>query len=62
MSCAADKFVLRYEITGVLYQSTRRFKIVSTSLAYALGINLWRGTVWACHADGTRRIVNRVYN
>lgn len=58
--------VICYEITGMLYRSRKRFKIETRNRAYALGINLWRGTVWEVYFDKylnrKRRILRRVYN
>lgn len=50
-----------YVVTGLYYESTKRFKIQTTNPHYALGINLWRGHVWLVR-DGKRRCVKSVYN
>ena len=50
-----------YEITGVDVYG-RRFKIVTTNAIHALGINLYRGTLWERRGDGPRRMVYRAWN
>lgn len=53
----------RYVVTGLLYNSARRFKIQTVNPSYALGINLWRGNVWRIPAGQTRRIkIKSVFN
>lgn len=50
-----------YHVTGIL-QSGRRFKcIVTDNPHHALGINLYRGTVWVMR-NGKRTLVKRVWN
>lgn len=52
-----------YVVTGLLYQSERRFRIVTTNPVHALGINLWRGNVWRIPRGETRRIkIKAVFN
>tara|TARA_R110000803_G_scaffold31854_1_gene70609 strand:+ start:1424 stop:1585 length:162 start_codon:yes stop_codon:yes gene_type:complete len=53
---------MKYEITGVLYRSNERFKIVTSSLQHAMGINLWRGSVWEVNEDGKRKLIKEVTN
>ena len=49
-----------YHVTGVDVRG-RRFKIVTTSWAYARGINVWNGSRWLVR-DGRRTLIERVYN
>lgn len=52
-----DKFI----VTGLLYNSNKRFKSVYSSLWHALSINLWNGSVWH-ERDGKRTLIRRVFN
>lgn len=49
-----------YLVTGVK-TSGQRFTIATANPMHALGINLWRGSVWQVR-DGKRTLVKRVYN
>ena len=49
-----------YEVTGV-DRSGRRFKYAYSSAFHAMGINLWRGSVWHVR-DGKRKLIKRVSN
>lgn len=49
-----------YHITGLMTSGTR-FKIVTSNYSHAMGINLWRGSVWKV-LDGKRKLLKRVYN
>ena len=52
-----------YDITGLLYNNSTRFKLTTVSPRYALGINLWRGSVWQRDfTTGKRKLVKRVCN
>jgi hypothetical protein len=52
-----------YTITGLLYNSTRRFVKRTTNLQHAFGINLWRGSVWGTRkTDGKRQLLKRCFN
>lgn len=51
---------MRYEVTGT-DRGGKRFKISTTILAYALSINLWRGSVWEV-VDGKRTRIKEVWN
>lgn len=52
-----DKFI----VTGLLYNSNKRFKSVYSNLFHALSINLWNGSVWL-ERDNKRTLIKRVYN
>ena len=53
----------RYVVTGLLYNSTKRFRRETDNPWLALGINLWRGTVWRIPAGtGTRQKIKTVFN
>lgn len=54
--------IKEFHVTGVLYNSTTRFKSVYSSFNTAMMINIWRGSVWAVLSNGKRRLVKRVYN
>jgi hypothetical protein len=49
-----------YEVTGV-DRSGKRFKHAYSSKFHAMGINLWRGSVWHVR-DGKRKLIKRVFN
>jgi len=52
-----------YEVTGVLTNGKRFKPIVTSNPHHALGINLYRGTVWQRKAGETsRRKVKEVWN
>ena len=51
-----------YVVTGLLVQGGR-FRRHTAIAGYALGINLWRGSVWGIRLDnGRRQLLKRVYN
>lgn len=52
-----------YHVTGVTTggKNGKRFKIVTSNPHYALGINLWRGSLWQVR-DGKRTLLRRVWN
>jgi len=51
-----------YHVTGVDIDG-KRFKIVTSSPIQALGINLWRGTVWQLKAGSEKRkLIKKVWN
>ena len=51
-----------YVVTGTLVRG-RRFRINTKGADHALGINLWRGSVWGVRLDtGKRQLLKRVYN
>lgn len=52
---------VKFVVTGV-DTSGRRFRLTYREPQWALGINLWRGSVWAVMPNGRRRLVRRVYN
>lgn len=52
-----DKFL----VTGYYYNSTRKFRMVVQSWAYANSINLWRGHIWLLR-KGHRKLLKSVYN
>jgi len=49
-----------YEVTGV-DRSGKRFKHIYGSEFHAMGINLWRGSVWRVR-NGKRTLIDRVSN
>ena len=50
-----------YKVTGT-DRSGRRFRMFYPNKSMALGINLWRGTVWEMQPAGNWKIIKRVYN
>lgn len=57
--CTGDTYL----VTGLYYQSERRFRIETSSPQHVLGINLWRGRVWRRPAGTKRRIkIKEVFN
>ena len=53
--------MIKFVVTGVLYNRTKRFRITTDSALYADAINLWRGSVWIVK-DGKRKLIKRVWN
>lgn len=51
---------MEYHVTGVTVNG-RRFRMIYSSCYWAMGINLWRGSVWEVK-DGKRKLVKRVWN
>jgi len=52
-------------VTGLLYNSTKRFRKTydQDGAKFAMGINLWRGSVWGVNKlTGKRRLLKRSYN
>lgn len=50
-------------VTGALYGSGKRFRHVYSNGLYALGINLWNGSVHGVRRDnGKRQRLKRVVN
>ncbi len=55
----------QYKVTGVTVDGKRFRPIMTTNYMHAMGINLWRGTVWVRWTEGERvfwKIVKRVWN
>jgi len=51
-----------YHITGTT-MTGKRFKIVTPSIVHAMGINVYRGTVWSVDKEtGKRKVLRRVWN
>lgn len=53
-----DHFV----VTGLLYNSTKRFVTKHKESFWSFGVNLWRGSVWGVSKEGKRTLLKRVYN
>ena len=53
--------MITYHITGLLYNSRKRFRRTTDNFMFAMGINLWRGSVWKV-TNGKRKLLKRVYN
>jgi len=52
----------KYKVTGKLYGSERWFRAIRTdSFRYAMGINLWRGSVWEWTGKKWK-LIKRVHN
>lgn len=51
-----------FVITGLLYNSTKRFKRTTHNIYIAFGINLWRGNVWGIDKNGKRKRLKSVWN
>lgn len=51
-----------YRVTGLLYNSTKRFRMTIRNWYQANGINLWRGTVWGVLHSGKRVRLKSSYN
>lgn len=49
-----------YVITGVT-ASGKRFRIETTNQVHAMGINLYRGSVWEVD-NGRRKLLKRIWN
>ncbi len=52
---------VRYEITGV-DRYGKRFKLTTSNVIHAQGINLWNGSKWGVLPNGKRKLLVRVYN
>lgn len=57
-----DEEVVGYRVTGVLYNSTKRFKLNYNNLIQATSINLWKGSIWAITKNGKKKLIKRVIN
>ena len=52
-----------YKVTGRYYGSTRNFRPIFTSnFYYAMGINLWNGSVWSLQSNGKWKRIKQVSN
>ena len=51
---------IEYAVTGVTTDG-KRFRLSYSSIMQALGINLYRGSVWEVK-NGKRKLIKRVYN
>lgn len=54
-----------YVVTGRDYHGRRFRKVYPGTIAgafFALGINLWNGTVWGVDANGKREAIKRIRN
>jgi hypothetical protein len=58
--CSDYSAIKRYVITGTK-KDGKRFRMHSTDLSYAMGINLWKGAVWEV-SDSGRKLLKRVSN
>jgi len=45
---------VKFMVTGLYYNSTKRFRITTSSFLHATGINLWRGNVWGILENGKK--------
>lgn len=61
MKYHVDTKDMTFHVTGVT-TAGHRFKIVTSNSTHALGINLWRGSVWAVEKGGKRILIKRVMN
>jgi hypothetical protein len=50
-----------YLITGIDIYG-KRFRIITDSYLYALGINVWKGTKWFVDVYGRRQVWQRITN
>jgi hypothetical protein len=53
--------MVTYKITGLLYNSKKRFTRTTENFMLAMGINLWRGSVWKV-TNGKKKLIKRVIN
>ena len=55
--------IIGFDVTGVTCDN-KRFKRTYDASGYewAMGINLWRGSVWARYDKGKRKLIKRVIN
>jgi len=49
----------KYVVTGKTVRGTR-FRLVYSHAIWAMGINLWKGSVWGVKANGKRKLLKRV--
>lgn len=52
-----------YEVTGITHDN-KWFKrcYSATGYSWAMGINLWNGSVWERYDNGKRKLIKRVFN
>ena len=50
-----------YHITGIDRNGRRFLTVRTTNYIHAMGLNLWRGSVWRV-SDGKRKLIKRVHN
>lgn len=55
------RFFDSFIVTGLLYNSKKRFTKKCSTPMTALSINLWTGSVWGIK-NGKRQLIRRVYN
>lgn len=55
--------IIGFDVTGIT-RDNKRFKRTYDASGYqcAMGINLWRGSVWCRYGDGKRKLIKRVFN
>lgn len=49
-----------YHVTGVTVNG-RRFRIITDDVMFAMGVNLYRGSVWRV-VNNKRKLIKRVWN
>ena len=49
-----------YDVTGITVRG-KRFSLTFEKYIHAMGINLFRGSVWKV-TNGKRKLIKRVYN
>lgn len=49
----------KYVVTGTTVQG-KRFRLVYPTVFWAMGINLWKGSVWGIKENGERKLLKRV--
>lgn len=54
--------IKHFEVTGLYWNSNKRFNIKHSNFDVACSINLWRGSVWVVLDDNTKKLIKRVWN
>jgi hypothetical protein len=57
----------KIRVTGYIYMTNKRFPPQEYSndiggALTAMGINLWRGTVWGVFVGGKKEVIKKVFN
>ena len=52
----------QFKVTGLEYNSTKRFRFFTECFTRAFRTNLWRGTVWGVTPEGKCKRLKEVYN
>jgi hypothetical protein len=57
-----EDFFKCFVVTGLVFNTKKRFKLRYVKASSALSINLWRGRVYGVRKDGVRQVIKTVTN